>query len=73
MKTKMYPEAGSRAETVLQDIASNPGTTKNAVITRTKLNPSVVKKCVDSLLARELISDEPDNSGNHHYSIRRVM
>lgn len=71
VKTKViYPEPGTRAAQVLHYIAENEGTTKNKIITALRMNPSVVKKCVQALMENERIVDEPDDQRHHHYRVR---
>lgn len=64
-----YPRTGTKAEAILEYIRENPGTSHNAIISGLDLNPSVVKRYVQVLLSRKLVTDEPDDSGFHHYTV----
>ncbi len=61
---------GSRAQQILDHIANNPGTTKNAIITALDINPSVARKYTQLLIRRGLVVDEPDENGYHHYRVK---
>ena len=65
-----YPQAGTKAERVLEFIRDNPTTSRNAIISKLELNPSVVRKAVSALLEHEVIVDEPDERGFHRYTAK---
>ncbi len=71
--SKRYPVPGTNAERILHFIISNPGTTTNGVITAMKMNASPVRKCLVALEAKGLIEDQPDEDGNHHYSVKALV
>lgn len=65
-----YPQADTKAEVILDHIRANPGITRNAIITQLKLNPAVVRKCIQALTEHGLIEDSPDERNHHHYSAK---
>lgn len=69
---QVYPRPGSHAETILNFVVANPGTTTNGVISGLSMNPSVVRKCLTVLLERGRIEDRPDDKQHHHYTAKDV-
>lgn len=67
---RQYPRPGSNAERILDHIQENDGVTTNAIIRTLAMNPSVVRKCLASLIDRGFIVDKPDEAKNHHYSAK---
>jgi DNA-binding IclR family transcriptional regulator len=65
-----YPQAGTKAQRVLQFIRDNPKTSRNAIISQLDLNPSVVRKAVSALIDHGVIVDEPTEAGHHQYSAK---
>lgn len=65
-----YPQEGTKAEEVLDFIMMNPGTSRNAIINRLGLNPSVVRKAVSALLDHGVIEDTPNEAGHHRYTAK---
>lgn len=70
MPRDMYPLPGTHAETILNYVQENRGTTTNGVISALQMNPSVVRKCLSALIERGLVHDNKDDRGHHHYSAR---
>lgn len=62
-----YPQADTKAELILGFIREHPGTSRNAIITGLKMNPSVVRRYVQVLIDRKLIEDDPTPEGWHRY------
>lgn len=65
-----YPVPGTRAEQILEHIRAHPGVTRSSIIRTLGLNPAIVRYCLDMLMAKELIVDEQDGRGHHHYEAR---
>jgi DNA-binding IclR family transcriptional regulator len=68
--TALYPLPGSNAERILEFIQQNPKATKNQIIRKLRMNPSVVRDILATLEEREFISDNRDERGHHHYSAK---
>lgn len=71
--TAIYPRPGTHAARVLDHIKANPRITKNGIIEGLKLNPSVVRDLMRTLIDKGLVVDEPDAEGRHHYSAKTVL
>ena len=70
---RIYPRPGTHADRVLIHIRANPRITKNGIIEALKLNPSVVRDIMRTLIDKSLVIDEPDNEGRHHYTAKTVL
>lgn len=70
--TDTYPIADTHAARILEFIQSNPGTTRNAIISGLDLNPSIVRRYAQALLERGLIVDTPNDSGYHSYTAKEA-
>lgn len=73
VKTRVYPQPGTHAETVATFVSANPGVTTNGIIVGLKMNPSYVRRILRNLLHKEVIEDRPDGDQNHHYHTRRHL
>lgn len=66
--TGRYPLPGTNAERVLNFVVSNPGVSTNKIIEQLRMNPTVARKCIKSLMEHSKIKDEPTEAGYHSYT-----
>lgn len=68
MPRPVYPRPGTHAETILEFVKANDGTTTNGIVSGLKMNPSVVRKCLSVLVERGALKDNRDANRHHHFS-----
>lgn len=70
MPRPLYPIAGTHAETILNYVQANEGTTTYGIITGLDMNPSVVRKCLRVLAEKGVLIDRRDKARNHRWSAK---
>lgn len=73
MPKTTYPIPGTHAETILDDVRGHDATTTHGIISRLKLNPSVVRKSLTVLVAKGRLIDRVDDKGIHHWSVKDTV